>query len=323
MRILGRTLKAWAAIASLLLVAPALAQEYPNHLVKVIVPYPVGGATDITARLVAEKLTEKWGQGVIVENRPGVNGVIGTEAVGQAPPDGYTIGFVASSHVVNPALYKKLPYALSDFKPVTVTTQVQMGLVVNAQVPVNNVQELIKYIKDNPGKVNVATSGRGSNPELWALAFQNMTGAKMQDIAYKGSGQAHPDVIGGRVQVMFDAIPSVLPHVQAGKMKLLGVGGEKRSPFLPDVPTIAESGVPNFYFTSWAAVIVPAKTPAAVVAKINRDIVEVLRDPSLKDRLAGMSAEVIASSPADATTMMDAEEKRLVKMVKDVGVEPE
>jgi tripartite-type tricarboxylate transporter receptor subunit TctC len=316
-------LAAAGLVASALLPAPAIAQDYPNHIVKVIVPYPVGGATDITARLVAEKLTQKWGVGVIVENKPGVNGVIGTETVGTAPPDGYTIGFVASSHVVNPVLYKKLPYALTDFKPVTVTTQVQMALVVNAQLPVNSVQELIKYIKDNPGKVNVATSGRGSNPELWALAFQNMTGTKMQDVPYKGSGQAHPDVIGGRVQVMFDAVPSILPHVQSGKMKLLGVGGLKRSPFLPETPTIAESGVPNFYFTSWAAVIVPAKTPAAIIAKINRDIVDVLRDPSLKERLSGMSAEVIASSPADATAMMDAEEKRLTKLVKDVGVEPE
>jgi tripartite-type tricarboxylate transporter receptor subunit TctC len=314
---------ALAGLAASLVGMHAFAQEYPNHVVKVIVPYPVGGATDITARLVAEKLSQKWGVGVIVENKPGVNGVIGTEAVGLGPADGYTIGFVASSHVVNPALYKKLPYALADFKPVTVTTQVQMALVVNAQLPVNSVQELIKYIKDNPAKVNVATSGRGSNPELWALAFQNMTGTRMQDIAYKGSGQAHPDVIGGRVQVMFDAVPSILPHVQSGKMKLLGVGGLKRSPYLPDVPTIAESGVPNFYFVSWAAVIVPAKTPAPVVAKINRDIVDVLRDPSLKDRLAGMSAEVIASSPAEAAAMMDSEEKRLVKLARDVGVEPE
>ena len=145
----------------------------------------------------------------------------------------------------------------------------------------------------------------------------------MQDIAYKGSGHAHPDVIGGRVQVMFDAVPSILPHVQSGKMKLLAVGGLKRSPFLPDTPTVAESGIPNFYFTSWAAVIVPSKTPAPVVAKINRDIVDVLKDPALKDRLAGMSAEVIANSPADAKAMVDAEEKRLTKLVKDVGVEPE
>jgi tripartite-type tricarboxylate transporter receptor subunit TctC len=157
---------ALAVIVTLLLVGSALAQDYPNHVVKVIVPYPVGGATDITARLVAEKLTQKWRVGVIVENRPGVNGVIGTEAVGQAPADGYTIGFVASSHVVNPALYKKLPYALSDFKPVTVTTQVQMGLVVNAHVPVNNVQELIKYIKDNPGKITYGTTGEGGFEEM-------------------------------------------------------------------------------------------------------------------------------------------------------------
>lgn len=274
--------------------------------------------------MVAERLTAKWrNAAAIVENKPGVNGVIGTDIVAKSPPDGYTIGFVASSHVVNPALYKKLPYALTDLKPVTVSTQVQMALVVNAKMPVNSVSELVTYLKAHPGEVNVATSGRGSNPELWALAFQQMTGTKMSDVPYKGSGQAHPDVIGGRVQVMFDAVPSILPHVKSGNMKLLGVGGQKRSPFLPDTPTVAESGVPNFYFLSWAAVIVPAKTPPAIIAKLNKDIVDVLRDPLIKDRLAGMSAEVIASSPTEAQAMLDAEEKRLTQLIKDVGVEPE
>jgi tripartite-type tricarboxylate transporter receptor subunit TctC len=306
----------WAPLAS--------AQQYPNRPVKIIVPYPVGGATDITARLVAERLTAKWpGAPVIVDNKPGVNGVIGTDMVAKSAPDGYTLGFVASSHVVNPVLYKKLPYALTDLTPVTVSTQVQMALVVNNQVPVNSVQELVKYLKENPGKVNVATSGRGSNPELWALAFQQMTGTKMSDIPYKGSGQAHPDLIGGRVQVMFDAVPAVLPHVKNGFMKLLGVGGQKRSPFLPDTPTIAESGVPNFYFISWAAVIVPAKTPPSIITLLNKEIRDILRDPALKDRLSGMSAEVIASSPAESAAMMDSEEKRLAKLIKDVGVEPE
>ena len=310
--------------ATLLCAAHAAAQDYPNRPVKIIVPYPVGGATDITARLVAEKLTAKWpGAPVIVDNKPGVNGVIGTDAVAKSAPDGYTIGFVASSHVVNPALYKKLPYALADLTPVTVTTQVQMALVVNNQLPVNSPAELVKYLKDTPGKVNVATSGRGSNPELWSLAFQQMTGTKMADVPYKGSGQAHPDLIGGRVQVMFDAIPSILPHVKNGNIRLLGVGGQKRSPFLPDTPTIAESAAPNFYFLSWAAVIVPAKTPPAIVARLNKDISDVLRDPLLKERLTGMNAEVIASSAADAAVMMDAEEKRLTKLIKDVGVEPE
>ena len=309
---------------TLLCGAHAAAQDYPNRPVKIIVPYPVGGATDITARLVAEKLTAKWpGAPVIVDNKPGVNGVIGTDAVAKSAPDGYTIGFVASSHVVNPALYKKLPYALADLTPVTVTTQVQMALVVNNQLPVNSPAELVRYLKDNPGKVNVATSGRGSNPELWSLAFQQMTGTKMADVPYKGSGQAHPDLIGGRVQVMFDAIPSILPHVKNGNMRLLGVGGQKRSPFLPDTPTIAESAAPNFYFLSWAAVIVPAKTPPEIIARLNKDIGDVLRDPSLKERLAGMNAEVIASSTADTAVMMDAEEKRLAKLIKDVGVEPE
>jgi len=322
--VLPRHLLATLVAALPLLPGPAAAQDYPNHPVKIIVPYPVGGATDITARLVAERLTAKWpGAPVIVDNKPGVNGVIGTEIVAKSPPDGYTLGFVASSHVVNPSLYRKLPYALADLLPVTVSTQVQMALVVNPQLPVRSVQELVQYLKAHPGQVNVATSGRGSNPELWALAFQQMTGTKMADVPYKGSGQAHPDLIGGRVQVMFDAVPSILPHVKNGNMRLLGVGGQQRSPFLPDIPTIAESGVPAFYFLSWAAVIVPAKTPPAIVARLSRDIGDVLRDPAMKDRLAGMSAEVIANTPVEAAALMDAEEKRLARLIKDVGVEPE
>ncbi len=312
------------SMAATAVTCSSYAQDYPSQPVKIIVPYPTGGATDITARLLAEKLSAKWGgHAVIVENRAGVNGVLGTDVVAKAPADGHTIAFVASSHVVNPALYKKLPYALADFSPVTVTTQVQMAVVVNPAVPANNIPELIKYIKANPGKVNVATSGRGSNPELWALAFQQMTGTKMDAIPYKGSGQAHPDLIGGRLQVMFDAVPSILPHVKAGRIRLLAVGGQQRSPFLPDVPTVAESGLPNYFFTSWAAVLVPAKTPAAVISKLNRDIGDILRDPSMKERLTGMSAEVLATSPTEATTFMNAEEKRLVQLIKDVGVEPE
>jgi tripartite-type tricarboxylate transporter receptor subunit TctC len=185
------------------------------------------------------------------------------------------------------------------------------------------VQELIALAKAKPGKVNVATSGRGSNPELWALAFQQSTGTKFQDVPYKGSGQAHPDLLAGHVDVMFDAVAAVMPHVKAGNLRLLAVGGAKRSPFLPDTPTMVEAGVPGYVMASWGAVIVPARTPTALIVKLNRDIVDVLNEPDVKERLAGLNAEVIANSPSEAAALMDAEAVRLAKLIKDVGIQPE
>jgi tripartite-type tricarboxylate transporter receptor subunit TctC len=312
------------ALAALALAGPAIAQEYPTKPVRILVPYPPGGASDVTARIVADKLSKRWGgKPVFVENKAGANGVIGTETIARADPDGHTIGLVASSHVTNHALLKKVPYELSDMVPVTITAQVQLGLVVNPAVPANNVRELIAYAKANPNKLAVATSGRGSNPQLWALAFQQMTGTQMIDVPYKGSGAAHPDLLAGQTQLMFDAVAAVMPHVKAGKLRLLAVGGAKRSPFLPDTPTIQEAGVPGYVNASWGAIIAPAKTPAAIIDKLNADIVAILNEPDTKERLAGLSAEVVANSPSEAAAFMKSEEQRLTKLIRDVGIMPE
>ena len=316
---------ATALIAALALAAGSVAaQEYPTKPVRILVPYPPGGASDVTARVLADKLQKRWGgKAVFVENRPGANGVVGTEAIARSEPDGHTIGLVASSHVTNHALMKSVPYAMADLVPITMTAQVQLGLVVHPSLPVNNVRELVAYLKANPDKVAVATSGRGSNPQLWALYFQRLTGTKMIDVAYKGSASAHPDLLAGQTQVMFDAVASVLPHVKAGKLKLLAVGGEKRSPFLPDTPTMQEAGVPGYVMASWGAVIAPAKTPKAIIDRLHADIVAVLNEPDTKERLAALSAEVIANTPAEAATIMNAEEARLTKLIRDVGIPPE
>ena len=312
------------ALAALAIAGPAVAQEYPTKPVRILVPYPPGGASDVTARIVADKLSKRWGgKPVFVENKAGANGVIGTETIARADPDGHTIGLVASSHVTNHALLKKVPYELSDMVPVTITAQVQLGLVVNPAVPANNVRELIAHAKANPNKLAVATSGRGSNPQLWALAFQQMTGTQMIDVPYKGSAAAHPDLLAGQTQVMFDAVAAVMPHVKAGKLRLLAVGGAKRSPFLPDTPTIQESGVPGYVNASWGAIIAPAKTPAAIIDKLNADIVAILNEPDTKERLAGLSAEVVANSPSEAAAFMKSEEQRLTKLIRDVGITPE
>ena len=314
-----------AAIAALALCAgAAIAQDYPQKPVRILVPYPPGGASDVTARVLADKLTKRWGgKAVFVENKAGANGVIGTETIARAEPDGYTLGLVASSHVANPALFKSLPFRLDEMTPVTMTAQVQLGLVVHPSLPVNNVRELIAYLKANPNKVAVATSGRGSNPQLWALAFMQATGTQMIDVPYKGSGAAHPDLLSGQTQVMFDAVASVAPHVKAGKLKILAVGAEKRSPYLPDVPTMQEAGVPGYAMASWGAVIVPAKTPKPIVDFLYREIAAVLSEPDVKERMAGMLAEVIANPPAEAARLMNADEARLTKLIRDVGLPPE
>jgi len=311
-------------LAACALAGPAIGQDYPTKPLRILVPYPPGGASDVTARILADKLSKRWGgKPVFVENKAGANGVIGTETIARADPDGYTIGLVASSHVTNHALMKKVPYELVDMVPVTITAQVQLGLVVNPSVPASNVRELVAYAKANPNKLAVATSGRGSNPQLWALAFQRMTGTQMIDVPYKGSALAHPDLLAGQTQVMFDAVAAVMPHVKAGKLRLLAVGGAERSPFLPDTPTMQEAGVPGYVNASWGAVIAPAKTPKAVVDKLNADIVAILNEPDTKERLAGLSAEVIANSPAAAAAFMNSEEVRLTKLIRDVGIQPE
>jgi tripartite-type tricarboxylate transporter receptor subunit TctC len=321
-----RTLLAATAAAALGAATGAQAQApaYPSKPVRIMVPYPPGGASDVTARILADKLSRRWGgKPVFVENKAGANGVVGTETVARAEPDGHTLGLVASSHVTNHALMKKVPYEMSDMVPVTITAQVQLGLVVNPSLPVRNVQELIAYAKANPGKLSVATSGRGSNPQLWALAFQQMTGTQMVDVPYKGSSAAHPDLLSGQTQVMFDAVAAVMPHVKAGKLRLLAVGGARRSPFLPDVPTMQEAGVPGYVNASWGAVIAPARTPRALVERLNADIVAILNEPDTKERMAVLSAEVTASSAEDAAAYMRSEELRLTKLIRDVGIPPE
>ena len=313
-----------AVLALALFAGAAAAQDYPQKPVRILVPYPPGGASDVTARVLADKLSKRWGgKAVFVENKAGANGVIGTETIARADPDGYTLGLVASSHVANPALFKKLPFSLDEMTPVTMTAQVQLGLVVHPSVPANNVKELIAHLKANPNKLAVATSGRGSNPQLWALAFMQATGTQMIDVPYKGSGAAHPDLLAGQTQVMFDAVAAVTPHVKAGKLRILAVGGEKRSPYLPEVPTMQEAGVPNYAMASWGAVIAPAKTPKPIIDFLNREIVAVLSEPDVKERMAGMLAEVIGNSPAEASRLMNAEEARLTKLIRDVGLPPE
>jgi tripartite-type tricarboxylate transporter receptor subunit TctC len=312
------------AILGFIFATTALAQDYPNRPVRIIVPYPVGGASDITARLVADKLSKKWGQGVVVENKAGANGIIGTEMIAKAPPDGYTLGLIASSHVGNPFSYKVVPFdTLNDLQPITQTANVQLGLVVNPALGVNNVAELVALLKSKPGKIDYASTGPGGNPHLFAELFMQLSGTKMTQIPYKGSSSAHPDLLGGNVQVMFDAVAAVTPHVKAGKLKLLAVCGATRAALWPDVPTLDEAGVKGYAMTSWGGVIAPAKVPRPIVEKLNRDIVEALKQPDVREKLVSMGADVVAGTPEHFDALLRAETQRYGKLIRDVGLEPQ
>lgn len=318
------TLLRFLATLAVAVTTTALAQDYPTRPVRIIVPYPVGGASDITARLVADKLQKKWGQGVVVENKAGANGIIGTEMIAKAPPDGYTLGLIASSHVGNPFSYKVVPFdTLNDLQPITQTANVQLGLVVNPSLGVNSVAELVALLKSKPGKIDYASTGPGGNPHLFAELFMQLSGTKMTQIPYKGSSSAHPDLLAGNVQVMFDAVAAVTPHVKAGKLKLLAVCGANRAALWPDVPTLDEAGVKGYAMTSWGGVIAPAKVPKAIIQKLHGDIVEALKQPDVREKLVSMGADVVAGTPEQFDALLRAETQRYGKLIKDVGLEPQ
>jgi tripartite-type tricarboxylate transporter receptor subunit TctC len=304
--------------------AGAQAGDYPAKTVRIVVPYTPGGASDITARLLADRLGQKWSRPVVVENRAGASGMIGTDMVAKADPDGYTLALIASSHVANQSLFKKISYdTLKDFAPVTMTAQVQLALVVNPDLPVKNVAELIALLKANPGNYNFASSGSGSNPQLFAELFMQLSQTSMMHVPYKGSTAAHPDLLSGRVSVMFDAIASVLPHVKAGRLRLLAVCGAKRSALLPDVPTLAEAGVPGYAMASWGGILAPAGTPKAIVAKLHTDIVSALNEPANRQRLADLGAEVIGNTPEQFQDILVAETARYATLIRAAGIQPE
>jgi tripartite-type tricarboxylate transporter receptor subunit TctC len=320
-RITRRTLIAGLGATAL---SPLLAQEFPGKPIRLIVPYPPAGASDITARLIAEKLSKKYGVQVVVENKAGANGVIGTEMIARAAPDGYTIGLVASSHVGNPYSYKRVPFdTLNDLQSITQTANVQLGLAVHPKLNANNVKELLTLLKAQPGKVDFASTGAGGNPHLFAEVFMQLSGTKMNHVPYKGSSAAHPDLLSGEVQVMFDAVAALAPHVKSGRIKLLAVCGDKRAALLPDVPTLDEAGVKGYGMYSWGGIIAPAKLPRPLIDKLNRDIGEALRLPDVRDRLTQLGAEVVAGTPEQFDALLRSETVRYAKLIKEAGIIPE
>jgi len=289
--------------------------------IRIVVPFPPGGATDILARDVAQKLTEAWGQQVIVDNRPGAGGNIGSELVAHSAPDGYTLEMgTVGTHAINASLYAKMPYDhVKDFAPVILVAGVPNVLVVNNAVPANSVAELIAYAKANPGKLNFASSGNGTSIHLSGELFKVMAGVQMTHIPYKGSAPALQDLLGGQVQLMFDNLPPSLPQIKAGKVRALAVTSLTRAPALPDVPTIAESGLPGFEASSWFGILAPAGTPPAIVAKLNAEIAKWLATPEAKEKLAKQGANAAGGTPEDFAKHIAAETAKWAKVVKDSG----
>ena len=277
-----------ALLGTALLALPAIANAqtpaYPTKPIRLVVPFPAGGATDILAREVAKHLTETWGQSVVVDNRPGAGGNIGSELVAKSPPDGYTLEMgTVGTHAINASLYSKMPYDhVKDFVPVILVAGVPNVLVVNPSVPVNSVQEFIAYAKANPGKLNFASSGSGTSIHLSGELFKVMAGVQMTHVPYKGSAPALQDLLGGQVQLMFDNLPPSLPQIKAGKLRALAVTSATRAPALPDVPTVAEAGLPGFEASSWFGVLAPAGTPPAIVAKLHGALMTVMKDPGVR-----------------------------------------
>jgi len=317
-----RSLHRWALGALFACVGTvASAQGYPNRTIRLVVPFPAGGTTDILAREVAQKLTEVFGQAVVVDNRPGAAGNIGSDLVAKSAPDGYTLLMgTVGTHAINPSLYSKMPYDhVKDFAPVVLVAGVPNVLVVNPALPVNSVSDLIKLAKDKPGQINFASSGSGTSIHLSGELFKTMASVDMTHVPYKGSSPALTDLIGGQVQIMFDNLPSALPQIKGGRLRAIAVTSLKRAPVLPDIPTINESGLPGFEASSWFGVLAPAGTPAPIVARINTEVNKWLQSADAREKLLGQGAEAAGGSPEQFASHIRAESEKWAKVVKASG----
>ncbi|MBA3774944.1 MAG: tripartite tricarboxylate transporter substrate binding protein [Betaproteobacteria bacterium] len=314
-------LKLIAGLALALTAASTHAQAWPSKPIRYIVPFAPGGTTDILARTVGDKLAIALGQPVVIENKPGAGGGVGAEITAKSAPDGYTImGGTISTHAINASLYKSLPYdPVRDFAPIVLVARVPNMLVVHPDVPAKNVAELVALLRANPGKYTFASAGNGTSQHLSGELFKSMAGAEMQHVPYKGSPPALQDVMGGQVSMTFDNITTAWPLAKGGKLRALAVTTAKRSAIAPDVPTLAEAGLPGFEVGSWQGVFAPAGTPPDIVKRLNAEIVKILNTPDVRDKLAALGAEVVGNSPEEFSTMVKAEVVKWADVVKKSG----
>ena len=311
------------AALSVCLTGVVYAQEYPVRPIRIIVAYTPAGATDILARTVGQKMSEAWGQPVIIDNRPGANGNIGTEAAARASPDGYTLLMVtAGTHGINPGLYRKLPFdAVKDFAPVSLVALVPNILVVNNSLPAKSVKELIAYAKANPGKLSYGSPGIGATGHLSMELFKSMAGLDMVHVTYKGSAGVLADLMGGQINLSFDNMPPYLPQVKAGKIRALAVSTPKRSPAAPDIPTTAEAGVPGYEATAWFGLVATAGTPPAIVAKLAAETQRILKLPDVAERIAGLGAEPVGNTPDEFGKFIVSEIAKWSRVIREAKVE--
>lgn len=299
-------------------------QNYPVRPVRLIVPSSPGGGTDITARIIAPKLGEYLGQQVVVENRPGAGTMIGGEAVARAAPDGYTLLMGISTLAINPAMYKRVPYdALRDFAPISQVVALPNMLVTHPSLPVKSVKELIAFAKARPGQINFASAGVGTNPHLAMELFLSMTDLKMVHVPYKGSGQGVIDLLAGHVTVMMPSILTALNYVKNKRLRALGVTSAKRAAGVPDIPTIAEAGVPGYEAVQWFGVLAPAATPRDIIMRLHKEIVRTVQAPDIKPKLINDGADPVGSSPEEFAAFIRSETNKWAKVAKSIGIKPE
>jgi len=316
-------LRALAALAIMLVGADAaLSQGWPNRPIRMVVPYTPGGYTDLMARLVGQKISEALGQTIVFENKPGANAIIGTDVVAKAAPDGYTLLMVYISHATNPTLVTKLPYdTIRDFTPITLISHEPTVLVTNPSIPVNSLAEFVAWAKERQGKLSYATDP-GSAGFLAGELFLQRMGLKAQYIPYKGSGPAAADVVAGHLPYMWSVISIVTPYAKAGRLKPLSTAAEKRAPSLPDVPTAAEGGMPDFAVSGWYGLVAPAKTPKAIIDRVNAEAIKALKDPKVLERLANSGSLPIGEGPEKFDAHIRAEIARWNKVLTAAGVQP-
>ena len=321
-----RTLIRASAALALALTAPAFAQtsSYPDKPIRIVVPFPPGGFNDTLARTVGAKLQAAWGQSVVVDNKPGGATVIGLDAVAKAPADGYTLVILPFSFAVNPSIFAKLPYdSQKDFAPITLAATTVNLLVVPASSPFNSMKDLLAQARSKPGSLSYASTGIGSSNHLSMEKFKQMAGVDIIHVPYKGSAPAVTDLIGGQVQVMFDNISNVLPHVKSGKLKALAVTTPARSPLTPELPTVSEAGVSGYEVGVWFGVAAPGGTPKPIVDKLNAEIVKILHMPDVKERFAAQGVDVVGSTVEQFQAHLQTQRAMWAKVVKDAGVLPE
>jgi tripartite-type tricarboxylate transporter receptor subunit TctC len=319
-----KRLSAAVILAATVLVAlytsVARAQDYPSRPVRVVVPFSPGGAVDGPMRVIAQELSKRFGAQVIVDNRPGAGATIGTEVVAKAAPDGYTLLLASQTNAISATLYPKLSYdPIEDFVPISLIGREPGVLVVHPSLPVKTFQEFVAYVKERPGQVDYASSGNGSGQHLFVALLASMSGMKMNHVPYRGSGQATADLLGGQVQMSIPGTAGMVGHIKAGKLRALAVTGAKRSPQLPDVPTMMESGVPGYEAYVWMGLLAPKGTPAPIIDKLLRELMQVLATSEVKTYMASAGIEIVGSTPAEFGTFFRSEKELWARVIRETG----